>query len=102
MLEINKKYYLITHYNTFYKALFIGEESDRVADYTVYKFRTRMGDLFLYHKNDEYVNFITEDFEAVKMEIAQRVWKGKIIERTPVDTERVLHQYLKKVPEKFI
>ena len=102
MLVPSKKYYIITYYQTFYKARFIDASLCDKINLTFYRFRTKAGDLFLYQKNEDYKSFITEDFEELKMEIAQMMFRGKHVQRSPVNNEKVLKYYLKRFPEKFV
>jgi len=102
MLAKNTKYYLVTYNNIFYRVEYVKAFWSEELQFMIYNFRSSRGDLFFYHKDDNYVNFITENFEELKMELVKRLYRGIDIRRSPFDNVKLLNYYVMNFPERFI
>ena len=106
MLVEGKMYYLITFYDTFYKTVFVRTQAYAAqSNLTEYVFRTKLGDIHLsgsLRQTEKNNNFVSEDFEAAKIEIAKRVYRGKSIARLPMNQSRILSWAMEKYPDKLL
>lgn len=106
MFSTESKYYLVTYFNVFYEVKFIKTQPYATQkNITEYVFRTKKGDLHLRAEKTEpnrSNNFITTNFNDIKIEIARRLYQNKKIARLPLPAEKILQWGIENHPEKLL